>query len=142
MLDKFKISKNFNETTKEFKFIRESTLPPINFSTEKITRQSSVYLSASIRRETPNFSTEKEQDYLEDQFVKSEYDMIKIPSENNLINAVNNPAEYSNEIERVRSIPKKKSAITPKESYRLAYVVVDRIDKESIFVKMTKFLKS
>lgn len=92
-----------------------------------------MYLSASIRRETPNFNVEKEQDYLEDQFVKSEYEILKISSDSKLVNC---STQFFDEIEHRKPTPAKKSLSIACDNYRLAYVVIDRIEKGGIFVNM------
>lgn len=137
MFDKFKIAKNLQDSTKEFKLKRELTLPPISFSTEKVTRQNSVYLSASIRRETPNFIVEKEQDNFEDQFVKSEYEILKMSSDSKIVNC---SSQLLDEIEDRKPIPRKPCSTTC-VNYRLTYVVVDRIEKGGIFVHIFYYLE-
>lgn len=96
-------------------------------------------MSASIRRETPSLPIEKDSDYLENQFVKSEYDMTKISNENKLINTENNQNCFNGEFELIKSIQNKNSGIVSRQNYRFSYVIVDRIEKGSIFVILSYF---
>ncbi|CAF0781175.1 unnamed protein product [Brachionus calyciflorus] len=133
-LNKFPILENYKPSTKDVKYERELTLPPIVFSTERITnRQSSVYLSASVRRETPQQGSFLNE-LVENQFVQSEYEIPRNKTNDKSSNFDSprpNTRVQSCRISRLkRDIPNNSRL---EKNYRIAYVVVDRIQKGDIF---------